>query len=313
MDDLAIVIVTWNSAAFIERCLRSVESARGGLRVRVYVVDNGSVDGTGEIVRSRFPGVRYHENSVNLGFAAANNVALREARARYLMLLNPDTIAGSGSFASLARWMDSRPSCWAAGPAMLNEDGTPQRTGVRFPRTWNILSEALWLDRLFPRSKLFGSHRALFGDPSVAAQVDYVQGACLMVRSDELEKAGPLDEGFFMYFEETDLCFRLKRAGGEVWYVPEASVVHLGGGEFGHYDEERIVHYHSSLLRFYSKHYGRRRALLLRPVVLFRSFVRTLAWAAVYLFRPSVRTQACSSLRGYLRTLGVFFRAAPTP
>jgi hypothetical protein len=166
---------------------------------------------------------------------------------------------------------------------------------------WNLFVETLFLDRLFPTSRFFGGHRELYKDAATERPVDYVQGSCLVVRREVLEKVGPLDERFFMYFEETDWCYRIKKRGGEVWIVPSAGVVHLGGDATGHFDERRLVYYYQSLLRFFDKHHTLWKRGAVRILVVVRSLIRIVSWGTVGLLRPKLRAAACSSCRGYLR------------
>lgn len=303
MNDLSIIIVTWNSRACLVDCLRSIEAA--GSEYSILVVDNHSSDGTVEELQQEFPDVSVIANRSNLGFAAANNQGLRAAESRYTMLLNPDTIVHPGALGAMVRFMDEHPAVWAAGPAMFNRDGSRQQTGVRFPDNWNILCEALFLDRVFPQSRVFGRHKELFEEMSGPRAVDYVQGACLIVRREVFEKLGGLDETFFMYFEETDWCYRMKKQGGEVYLVPGAEVTHLGGGDIGHYDKRRLVYYHQSLLLFYRKHYSWPSSLMVRGIILLRSFIRIIVWTAVAIRKPGVRSSALSSIRGYLHIPGI--------
>jgi len=303
MADLTVIIVTWNSGKFLRQCLQSLADARPRSTLEIIIVDNGSTDGCVEEARGIMRDVRVLSNEENKGFATANNQALRLAQSRYVLLLNPDTVVPAGALDTLVGFMDQHPQAWAVGPLLLNADGSPQRTGVRFPTNWNVLCEALFLDRLFPRTRLFGSHRELFEDQTARREVDYVQGSCLMVRRDALQKAGEMDEQFFLYFEETDWCFRMKAAGGQVFICPAARVTHFGGGELGHYDEFRLLAYHASMLRFYRKHYAAWRRIGLRIILLARSSMRAALWAIVALVRPAVRGAARSSARGYLRSM----------
>jgi GT2 family glycosyltransferase len=301
MIDLTIIVVTWNSMADISRCLASVRDAGTRNRVGIVVVDNNSSDGTPDSVAREFSHVRLVRNAGNTGFAAANNQAMRNADSRYVLLLNPDTEVLPGAIDGMIGFMDSHPAAWAAGPALLNGDRTPQRTGVRFPSNWNLFVESLFLDRLFPATRMFGRHRELYADPSVARQVDYLQGSCLMVRKEALNRIGFLDEGFFMYFEETDWCYRMKQAGGEVWYTPDAQVIHYGGGTFGHYDERRLVHFYTSLKRFYRKHHSPGGQIVVRIILGCRALLRWTMWSALARIRPGLRERARSSARGYRR------------
>jgi GT2 family glycosyltransferase len=303
MHDLAVIVVTWNSRDYIEMCLKSVGSISSRITVGVVVIDNNSTDGTPQIIKDNFPEVTLINNPLNQGFAAANNVGIKRSMSRYLLLLNPDTIVRPGALEGLVGFMDSHQECWAAGPALFNGDGSPQRTGVRFPSTWNIVVESLFLDRLWPRSRIFGRHRALYEDPAKARPVDFVQGSCMIVRREVIDAVGGLDEEFFMYFEETDWCYRMKQAGGKVYYTPDGEVIHFGGGTVAHYDERRLLHYHRSLLLFYRKHSGAIAGMLVRAVLLVRSVVRMVLWGGIGISRTSLRTKALSSARGYAKVI----------
>lgn len=307
MADLTIVIVSWNCRDDLAGCLRSIRSAASEIDSTVVVVDNGSTDGTVEMLRDDFTSTAVLANSTNRGFAAANNQALASLQSRYVLLLNPDTIVHKDALRLLVRFLDESPSIWAAGPLMLNRDGSRQISGVRFPNNWNILCETLFLDRLFPKSRIVGRHKELFADLSIPRSVDYVQGACLIVRADVLNVVGGLDEKFFMYFEETDWCYRMKHNGGLIYLFPEARVTHFGGGETGHYDETRLIHYHRSLLRFYRKHYSTWSSVIVKMIIALRSLVRLVGWCLIAVVRPGLRSSAASSMRGYIRTYPILF------
>ncbi len=303
MPELSIIIVTWNSRADIERCLQALAASGTRTSTEILVADNASTDETAAFVQSAFPGVAVLASGTNAGFAAGNNRALNVAGGKYLLLLNPDTVVHPGSLDVLVKFMDDHPGVWACGPPLFNADGSPQRTGVRFPGIWNLLVESLFLDRVFPRTRLFGSHRGLYRDTETPRSVDYLQGSCLLVRRSAIELVGGLDEGFFMYFEETDWCRRMKEAGGEVWYVPGPGVIHFGGGTIGHYDEPRLLFYHRSLLRFFRKHHPPAAGVLLRFILVFRSMIRIAAWSVYGVTHDPHRAAAASARRGYLRVL----------
>lgn len=310
MNDVAVVVVTYNSRRWLEGCLGSITAAVAGLSSEVVVVDNASTDGTAAEVKRLLPSAVLLESAGNEGFAAANNLALRRTRSRHVLLLNPDTVLAPGAVTRLVRFLDADPSYWAAGPAVHNGNGTLQRTGVSFPSLRNIAVETLFLDRLFPRSRLFGRHRRLYEDPSVLSDVDYVQGSCLLVRRAAVDRVGPLDEEYFLYFEETDWCRRMRDAGGKVARVPDAAIVHFGGEPSVHYDEGRLVHYHRGLLLFFRRHRRPAARLLLRVLLAARSLVRIAAWTAVAVVSPGRRAQALSAARGYARVLPLLVREA---
>ena len=309
MIDLSIIVVTWNSRRDLATCLPSIPPAAASHSFEVIVVDNGSTDGSPEYVCSVMPASICHGNASNRGFAAANNQGIALSHGRYYLLLNPDTVLHREACDRLVQFMDLNPGVSACGPALLNGDGSPQRTGVRFPSLWNLSVEAFFVDRLFPRSRLFGRHRELFADVDMPRAVDFVQGSCMLVRRESVDRVGVLDESFFMYFEETDWCKRMKQAGGEVWYVPAAKVVHFGGGTFAHYDEKRLVAYHRSLLHFFHKHNPAWQGVVLRGILAVRSLVRLAVWGVVSLLTGDERqTRSRSSLRGYVKTLALLLQ-----
>ncbi len=314
MIDLSIIVVSWNSREDLAVCLPSISSAAAAHTFEVIVVDNASTDGSLDYVQSVMPESICRSNASNRGFAAANNQGIALSHGRYFLLLNPDTFLHRAACDSLVQFMDLHPGVSACGPALLNADGSPQRTGVRFPSLWNLCVEALFVDRLFPHTRLFGRHRELYADPGVPRAVDFVQGSCLLVRGETADRVGVLDESFFMYFEETDWCKRMKQAGGEVWYVPAAQVVHFGGGTFAHYDEKRLVAYHRSLLHFFHKHCPSWQGPVLRCILAVRSLVRLAVWGLLSLLtRHERHTRSRSALRGYMKTLALLLQRGGDP
>jgi hypothetical protein len=308
MPDLSIIIVTWNSEGHIVDCLRAIDISGTTRSHGVIIVDNNSRDETVASVKRFFPDVNVVTNRENVGFAAAANQAIRLVKSPYVCLLNPDTAVQAGALDSMAAFLDAHEDVWAVGPALLHTDLRPRTTGVRFPTNWNILMESFFLDRAFPRSRLFGRHKELFEDLAKPRAVDYLEGACLMVRCEAIERVGELDEGFFLYFEEADWCYRMRRAGGLVYFLPPAKVVHATGMDPGHFDELRLVHYHRSLLFFYRKHYSIISRLVVRVILSVRSCIRICVWCIGGMVRPSLRVSALSSVRGYLRVFGFLLR-----
>lgn len=301
MPDLSIIIVSWNSQRDLERCLPSLSTGARRASCEVILVDNASDDESVASTHSLRPEARIIANATNAGFARANNQAIMVAGGRYVCLLNPDTVVHEAALDNLVTFMDGHPEAWACGPALLNGDGTPQRTGVRFPSVWNLCVETFFLDRIFPRTRIFGSHRQLYETGPEPRKVDFVQGSCLLTRKGVIERVGGLDEGYFMYFEETDWCKRVAAAGGEVYVVPHAEVTHFGGGTLGHYDERRLLYYHASMFRFFQKHHTAATRAGVRAVIMVRSWIRVAVWGMVAVLRPGLRREAWSALRGYAR------------
>jgi GT2 family glycosyltransferase len=260
---VSVVVVTFNSAAWIERCL---ESVRGHDTI---VVDNGSSDETVALVRERFPYVRVVEQD-NVGMGAGNNAGMRLASGRYFLLLNADAWIVDDGVEELVRFADEHPDAALVGPRLLNPDGSLQRSARSFPTLWRLATEYLFLRKLAPRSRLLNSFYEGDFDHDEAREVDWLFGPCLLVRRDAADEVGLFDEDFFMFSEETDWCYRFRQAGWSVWFFPGAQAIHVGGASHGGRLFVENVRGH---LRFLAKHRGaayaeRARKLLLTGVKL---------------------------------------------
>jgi GT2 family glycosyltransferase len=233
---LTIIIVNWNGIQFLPECLRSIADDRPPFEFQVLVVDNSSTDGSREWLLSDEPRailgstqLRTILSEENLGFAKANNLAINESESPYVFLLNPDTILHCGALERLVAELESRPEAGIAGPKVLNEDGTTQPSVTYFPRNpLTILMTAFGLAPFLPenvRKKFYGPH----WDHNEKKDVPVIWGAAMMARRSMIDSVGGLDEDFFMYGEDEEWCARINRNGWKVVFVPEASVVHLGG------------------------------------------------------------------------------------
>jgi hypothetical protein len=267
------------------------------ITIEVWVVDNGSADGSPAMVRARFPWVRLVENQENVGFARANNQAIRESEGRWVLLLNPDTEVKSGALEVLVRFLDAHPQTGAVGPRLLNPDGTLQPSCHPAPtlpsELWRLSHlDALWPFALYPMSEW---------DLDTPRRVDVLQGACLLLRRAALDQVGFLDEEYFMYSEEVDLCQRLKRAGWSLYWVPEAQVVHYGGQSTQQVAAEMFLQLYQSKLLYFRKHHGRPAAqtykLILATATLVRLSLSPLAWLERFPQRERHLTLAGQYLR----------------
>lgn len=264
LPDLSIVIVSWNVREWLRRCLQSVFT-RGTvpLELEVIVVDNASADGSAAMVAREFPQVRLIANAQNRGFPAANNQGIAVSSGRYVMLLNPDTEVLGAALATMVAYLDTHPQVGALGPQLLNPDGSVQSSRRRFPTFWTAVFESTWLQSWAPPGLLERYYVRDRRDDEIS-EVDWVTGACLVVRREALEQVDGLDEGFFMYSEELDWCRRIKAAGWKVVYFPEARVVHHEGKSSEQVVAARHIHFQTSKIRYFRKYHGALAAALLR-------------------------------------------------
>jgi GT2 family glycosyltransferase len=249
--DLSIIIVNWNTKNLLIQCLESIFRTAGEVDLEVFVVDNGSTDGSGRAVKERFPDVKVIENQRNVGFARANNQALRISKGKYLLLLNPDAQVKGKVIEELISFMEAHSKVGISGVQLLNPNGSKQNSIANFPSlTTEFLNKSL-LRRLFPK-KFPGKER----EDSEPIEVDSVIGACLMVRRDALEQVGLLDEDYFLFLEETDWCYRMRRAGWKVYHVPQAEVYHFQGKSAEQEKKRAKVQYYRSRYHFFKKNRG---------------------------------------------------------
>ena len=274
--DLAVVIVSYKVRGLLRRCLASVLASDGGLGSEVYVVDNASHDGSAEMVRAEFPGVRLITSDHNGGFPFANNLALRLIREthaawpRYVLLLNPDTELDPTALARMVEFLDDHPEAGAAGPKLVRPDGSLDLACRRsFPSPEVSLYRMIGLSRLLPRSRRFGRYNLTFLDPDEVSEVDSVVGAFMMVRGALLDQVGLLDEGFFMYGEDLDWAYRMKARGWRVLYNGRVSVLHHKGASSGQRSRQSTVEFYRAMLVFFRKHYADKTCRPLRWAVVF--------------------------------------------
>lgn len=255
---LSVVIVSYNVRTYLLQCLDAVGRATVGLDAEVWVVDNASADGSVEAVREAFPDVHIIANTENVGFARANNAALRRARGEYALLLNPDTIVGEDVLRRATEFLDSHPQAGAVGARMLNRDGTfapESRRGLPTPAT--AFYKMSGLARLFPSNRRFGRYHMRYLDEHEAAEIEIISGAFFFARTAALAKAGFLDEDYFMYGEDVDLSYRLMLDGWQNWYLP-ATILHYKGESTVKTSYRYVHNFYDAMLIFFRKHFARR-------------------------------------------------------
>lgn len=251
--DISICIVAWNVRDFLKDCLRSIRRARPEIDCELLVVDNGSSDGTAALAAEEFPEAVLIPNDRNRGFAAACNQAIRASRGRYLLLLNPDTLVPAGSLEEMVEFLDRRPDAGGGGPKLSNPDGSLQPSVRTFPTIASAFGQFTILGDLglFRRARAAYLQTAFdYGRPAI---VEQPMGAALFLRREALEEVGLLDESFFLYFEEVDLCRRLSRAGRPLWYNPAAEIVHRGGESTRQDGGRALFYFFQSQFRYFGK------------------------------------------------------------
>ena len=253
---LSIIIVNWNTEELLAGCLSSVYGTTDDSRLEVFVVDNASTDGSTAMVREQFPQVHLLENSENVGFARANNQAIRRCRGYYVLLLNSDTKVYPGALEAMVRFMEEHPQAGGCGPRLLNPDGTLQASCHPMLTTTREFWRLMFVDRLWPRATYAQERWAL----DRARHVEVLKGACFLLRRAALDQVGLLDERYFMYTEEMDLCYRLLQDGWQLWWVPQAVVKHYGEASSTQVAESMYVQLYRSKVQFHRKFGGAARA-----------------------------------------------------
>ena len=257
MIDLSIIIVSWNAKMFLRNCLQSIFESVNSVNYEILVVDNDSSDGSPDMVKNEFPHVKLICNGDNLGFAKANNIGIKQSSGRYLCLINSDIIVHKYCLYPMMVYMDQNPEIGMLGPKVLNPDHTLQYNYRKFPTYWNTLCRALALDTLFPKSRLFGSRLYSLIAIDSPCSLDVLFGCFWMVRRKALDEVGLLDEQFFMYSEDIDLCKRFGETGWEVVYFPDAEAIHYGGGSSSNAPIDLYIELKRSSLLYWKKYHGK--------------------------------------------------------
>lgn len=253
---LSVVIVSYNVKYFLEQCLCSVQRAVG-YDMEVLVIDNNSRDGTVEYLQHRFPIARFIINTENVGFAKANNQVLKEAKGKYILFLNPDTIVPGNFFKECIGFMESHGNAGAMGVRMIDGGGEFLKESKRgFPTPWVAFCKMSRLTKLFPRSATFARYYMGHLAEHETNTVDALAGACMIVRKDILNQIGGFDEQFFMYAEDIDLSYRVQKAGYKNYYYPHTAIIHFKG-ESTRKDKRYIHLFYKAMVQFSRKHFGR--------------------------------------------------------
>jgi GT2 family glycosyltransferase len=292
--DLSIIIVNWNMKQWLLPCLRAIFEEKEEISQEVIVVDNGSWDRSGSEAKEAFPSVHLIQNERNLGFAKAVNQGLQKALGKYVVLLNPDTQVKHGVIEQLVSFMNTHLEAGAAGAQLLNSDGSKQNSIANFPSLTTELLNKNLLRRLFP--KKFPGKEKHYSEP---IEVDSVIGACMMVRRDAYSQVGLLDEGYFLFLEETDWCYRMKRAGWKIYHVPDAEVYHFQGKSAEQEKKKARVEYFRSRYHFFKKNKGNLQWFILVVGLLIRLVFELLSMTVASLV-------TFFAIKGWRKKLGIY-------
>jgi len=253
--DLSIIIVNYNVKEFLQNLLHSIDKASQNLSGEIIVVDNASDDGSVELLKSKFPSVKLIENKTNLGFGKANNQALKIAKGKYLLLINPDAVVSEDTFTKMIKFLEEQKDVGLAGCKILNPDGSLQLACRRsFPGPWTSFCKVTGLSNIFPNSKMFARYNLTYLDENQTYEVDAISGSFMMLKRKVYEEVGGFDEQFFMYGEDLDLCYRIQKAGYKVFYVHTTQVIHYKGESTKRSSMDETKVFYNAMHLFVKKH-----------------------------------------------------------
>lgn len=288
MPDVSVIVVSWNTKDLLRTCLRSVLEHTRGVPFEVWVVDNGSTDGSPEMVAGEFPSVRLIRNATNRGFAAACNQAIAAADGRYILILNSDTQFIEDTARTLADFMDAHPRVGALGCRIVSPDGTLAPSCYSSTSAWKPFAFASGIYEIIPygllsRLRPNGMLRRIFDFPDhgCTMEPDWFSGACMMLRREALDETGAFDETFRLFYEEIDVYYRLRRHGWRIVYTPGTTVVHHGGASWRAVAHAANLQYYRSMSHFYRKHFEGRGLFALHVVTLTGAAIRAVVLFAL--------------------------------
>lgn len=265
---LSVIIVNYNAGEFLKACVESIYKETKDLPFDIWVVDNNSFDNSIRAIKNCFPDVHVIENTRNVGFAKANNIAISKTNADYILMLNPDTLIKENAIGKTVKFMEENPKIGIAGCKVLNEDGTLQlacRRSIPTPKIafWRLTG----LSFLFPKSRAMARYNLTYLNPNKPNKVDAVSGAFLMIRKKVIDEIGVLDENFFMYGEELDWCLRATKAGWLVMYYPNAKIIHYKGRCSKFNTRKATLEFYRAMYLFHKKHFAKRHSTIINYII----------------------------------------------
>ncbi len=257
MIELSIIIVNYNVKEFLQNLLKSIQKATQDISYEIILVDNASDDGSVEVIKEKYPNVQLIENKENVGFGKANNQGMKNAKGKYFVLINPDTIVKEDTFKKMIEFFEENPSTGMAGCKVLNPDGTLQLACRRgFPGPWTSFTKIVGLSKLFPKSRVFARYNLTYLNENETYKVDAISGAFMMLKREVFEKIGGFDPEFFMYGEDLDLCYRTKKSGYDVYYVHSTEIIHYKGESTKRSSIDETKMFYDAMHLFVRKHFS---------------------------------------------------------
>jgi len=282
--DLSIVIVNWNTQDLLQQCLDSVFNSPPERSFDIWVVDNASSDNSVQMVETQFPQVNLIRSELNLGFGKANNIAMQKCLGKHILLLNPDTEVYPKALERLSAFLHDHPKVGVVGACLLYPDGALQTSCYPFPTLLREFWRLFHLDRV----KTYGIYDQTHWDRSTVREVEVIQGAAFLVRNEVLDQVGLFDPEYFMYTEEVDLCYRTHKAGWDLYWVPQAEIIHHEGQSTKQMPAEMFLHLYKSKLLFFRKNHGEFSAVMYKLILGLASLIRL---APISLSKMSSRSQ----------------------
>jgi len=297
--DLAIIIVNWNTRDILEQCLHSVYSSKTTKHIDVWVVDNGSSDGSERMILEKYPQTRLITNNDNVGFAQANNQAITNSKGDYVLLLNPDTVVENDVIEVLVDYLEEHPDVGAVGPRLLNPDGSLQESAYPEP----TLAREFWRMFHLDRIKNYGEYPMGDWILTKTRDVDVLMGACFLIRRKVLNQVGLLDEEFFVYSEEVDLCTRIRNYGWRITWVPTVNVVHLGGQSTEQIQQEMFLQLYQGKIQYFRKHHSLFEVWIYKFVLFMATLVRLVLTPFAFLEHSPQKSEHLILSSNYRRLL----------
>lgn len=301
--DVSVIIVNWNTREVICDCIGSIYAQTNDLDFEVIVIDNASSDNSVEAIKRDYPEVILINNKENRGFAAANNQGIEIAKGRYVLLLNPDTVILNGAIQKSVTFADHHPEAAVVGIRNNNADGSLTKNCFQFASVQNLMISSSGLHRLFPHSHFFGRERLSWWDYLTIREVDVVAGCFMLARRKVIDQVGRMDEAYFMYGEEMDWCWQLKRAGWKTVYYPEARIIHYGGMSAAQNPAGMRIEQKKSYLRFIEKRQGKTAKYIAHSLLFLSGLLRLGYWVLCWLFSfGEARTSSANRIRQAMRS-----------